>query len=161
MENGRRETARVVPLCMRLLATLEMRQIEKEGIGPSTRAFGARSGHSPCKGHGCHERAAQRRVEWCERGDSNPHVLANASPSSWCVCQFRHFRDEGRPAKAGLYLSKTRPANPASTCRRPGRLKPASTLAAAVAAAPPDCRLPGSTNPGRAGRGSRARSRRS
>jgi hypothetical protein len=32
---------------------------------------------------------------WCERGDSNPHVLANASPSSWCVCQFRHFREEG------------------------------------------------------------------
>ena len=32
---------------------------------------------------------------WCERGDSNPHVLANASPSSWCVCQFRHFRKEG------------------------------------------------------------------
>ena len=32
---------------------------------------------------------------WCERGDSNPHVLANASPSSWCVCQFRHFREVG------------------------------------------------------------------
>ena len=32
------------------------------------------------------------RVEWCERGDSNPHALASASPSSWCVCQFRHFR---------------------------------------------------------------------
>jgi hypothetical protein len=29
---------------------------------------------------------------WCERGDSNPHALASASPSSWCVCQFRHFR---------------------------------------------------------------------
>ena len=29
---------------------------------------------------------------WCGRGDSNPHVLASASPSSWCVCQFRHFR---------------------------------------------------------------------
>ena len=29
---------------------------------------------------------------WCERGDSNPHDLAIASPSSWCVCQFRHFR---------------------------------------------------------------------
>jgi hypothetical protein len=31
-------------------------------------------------------------VEWCGRGDSNPHALASASPSSWCVCQFRHFR---------------------------------------------------------------------
>ena len=33
---------------------------------------------------------------WCGRGDSNPHTLASASPSSWCVCQFRHFRNEGR-----------------------------------------------------------------
>src|SRR5262245_25036865 len=31
---------------------------------------------------------------WCGRGDSNPHALASASPSSWCVCQFRHFRKE-------------------------------------------------------------------
>ena len=31
---------------------------------------------------------------WCGRGDSNPHGLATASPSSWCVCQFRHFRVE-------------------------------------------------------------------
>jgi hypothetical protein len=30
---------------------------------------------------------------WCGRGDSNPHALASASPSSWCVCQFRHFRE--------------------------------------------------------------------
>jgi hypothetical protein len=29
---------------------------------------------------------------WCGRGDSNPHGIATASPSSWCVCQFRHFR---------------------------------------------------------------------
>ena len=29
------------------------------------------------------------------KGDSNPHDLAAASPSSWCVCQFRHFRSEG------------------------------------------------------------------
>ena len=29
---------------------------------------------------------------WCGRGDSNPHALASVSPSSWCVCQFRHFR---------------------------------------------------------------------
>src|SRR6185503_6053957 len=31
---------------------------------------------------------------WCGRGDSNPHGIATASPSSWCVCQFRHFREE-------------------------------------------------------------------
>ena len=30
------------------------------------------------------------------KGDSNPHGIATASPSSWCVCQFRHFREEGR-----------------------------------------------------------------
>src|SRR3954465_13192495 len=29
---------------------------------------------------------------WCGRKDSNLHALAGASPSSWCVCQFRHFR---------------------------------------------------------------------
>ena len=29
---------------------------------------------------------------WCGRGDSNPYDVATASPSSWCVCQFRHFR---------------------------------------------------------------------
>src|SRR5690606_1969558 len=42
--------------------------------------------------NGSPERAGRGRVEWCERGDSNPHDLAIASPSSWCVCQFRHFR---------------------------------------------------------------------
>ena len=31
----------------------------------------------------------------CGRGDSNPHALASVSPSSWCVCQFRHFRIKG------------------------------------------------------------------
>ena len=30
---------------------------------------------------------------WCGRKDSNLHGIATASPSSWCVCQFRHFRD--------------------------------------------------------------------
>ena len=29
---------------------------------------------------------------WCGRVDSNHHALASASPSSWCVCQFRHDR---------------------------------------------------------------------
>ena len=28
---------------------------------------------------------------WCRRGDLNPHALTGASPSSWCVCLFRHF----------------------------------------------------------------------
>ena len=40
----------------------------------------------------CHEGGVARRdkegnaeVEWCGRGDSNPHDIAIASPSSWCV----------------------------------------------------------------------------
>jgi hypothetical protein len=28
----------------------------------------------------------------CEREDLNLHGIAPASPSSWCVCQFRHAR---------------------------------------------------------------------
>src|SRR5213594_1404874 len=32
---------------------------------------------------------------WCGRGDSNLHGIATASPSSWCVCQFRHYRTVG------------------------------------------------------------------
>jgi hypothetical protein len=45
---------------------------------------------------------------WCGRGDSNPHDIAIASPSSWCVCQFRHFRDEDpRPPEGGSDLLRT------------------------------------------------------
>ena len=33
---------------------------------------------------------------WCGSGDLNPDAPKSASPSSWCVCQFRHFRAEGR-----------------------------------------------------------------
>src|SRR5260370_36692508 len=32
------------------------------------------------------------RNVWCGREDSNLHGIATASPSSWCVCQFRHYR---------------------------------------------------------------------
>src|SRR5208282_5000616 len=32
------------------------------------------------------------REVWCGRVDSNHHGIATASPSSWCVCQFRHDR---------------------------------------------------------------------
>ena len=47
---------------------------------------------------------------WCGRGDSNPHDIATASPSSWCVCQFRHFRkwpggEAGRKTKVAYYLA--------------------------------------------------------
>src|SRR5579871_4502409 len=40
------------------------------------------------------KRSQQRRLEkkWCGREDSNLHGIATASPSSWCVCQFRHCR---------------------------------------------------------------------
>jgi site-specific DNA recombinase len=33
-----------------------------------------------------------KNEEWCGRVDSNHHGIATASPSSWCVCQFRHDR---------------------------------------------------------------------
>ena len=33
----------------------------------------------------------------CRRGDLNPHVLADTSPSSWRVCQFRHSDVARRP----------------------------------------------------------------
>lgn len=37
------------------------------------------------------------RKIWCGRVDSNHHGIATASPSSWCVCQFRHDRNsEGK-----------------------------------------------------------------
>jgi hypothetical protein len=37
-------------------------------------------------------RFATRIEFWCGRVDSNHHGIATASPSSWCVCQFRHDR---------------------------------------------------------------------
>ena len=54
---------------------------------------------------------------WCGKGDSNPHDVATASPSSWCVCQFRHFRDnkevgvlEPAATVARNLLASSRPA---------------------------------------------------
>jgi hypothetical protein len=35
------------------------------------------------------------KKSWCGREDSNLHGIATASPSSWCVCQFRHYRTVG------------------------------------------------------------------
>ncbi len=32
-----------------------------------------------------------RSLTLCRRGDLNPHVPKDTSPSSWRVCQFRHF----------------------------------------------------------------------
>jgi hypothetical protein len=43
----------------------------------------------------CEVTAYQKR-RWCGRVDSNHHGIATASPSSWCVCQFRHDRTEVR-----------------------------------------------------------------
>jgi hypothetical protein len=37
----------------------------------------------------CHERGLDEnrgRVEWCGRGESNPHGIATASPSNWLIC---------------------------------------------------------------------------
>src|SRR6266478_5914881 len=33
-----------------------------------------------------------KQKSWCGGKDSNLHGIATASPSSWCVCQFRHHR---------------------------------------------------------------------
>lgn len=58
---------------------------------------------------------------WCGRGDSNPHALASASPSSWCVCQFRHFR-----ARVGAALSARPSAEPHVSRRASARSTPDS-----------------------------------
>jgi hypothetical protein len=63
---------------------------------------------------------------WCGRGDSNPHALAGASPSSWCVCQFRHFRKRLTRApwrlrtggQGGPRLLRDRRRRGRSRCRR-------------------------------------------
>src|SRR5579864_4725874 len=54
----------------------------------------------------------------CGRVDSNHHGIATASPSSWCVCQFRHDRPATktavfqRPAQTGTQkLRKNSPQN--------------------------------------------------
>jgi hypothetical protein len=71
----------------------------------------------------------EAEMSWCGRGDSNPHALASASPSSWCVCQFRHFRRQLRttgprgvpPSTAANRSSAvaTCRARPAAASRRP------------------------------------------
>ena len=38
------------------------------------------------------DRVEKCEKKWCGRVDSNHHGIATASPSSWCVCQFRHDR---------------------------------------------------------------------
>ena len=45
----------------------------------------------------------QIKKRWCGRVDSNHHGIATASPSSWCVCQFRHDRTEEKRS----YCSRT------------------------------------------------------
>src|SRR6185436_4302715 len=39
----------------------------------------------------------------CGGEDLNLHGIATASPSSWCVCQFRHFRVRGLSATASNF----------------------------------------------------------
>ena len=58
-------------------------------------------------------RAARRSrakiQDWCGREDSNLHGVAPASPSSWCVYQFRHCRTE--PRQPGGPAFALRPPN--------------------------------------------------
>ena len=65
-----------------------------------------------------------RTNTWCGRGDSNPHEIAPASPSSWCVCQFRHFRmrcarapHEWRPVRLASLKVYGRHPSRANACR--------------------------------------------
>ena len=72
---------------------------------------------------------------WCGRGDSNPHGIATASPSSWCVCQFRHFRKWWVPVWAHAKIGTARIPQPAGT----GRVE-TTAAAAASTARPARCR---------------------
>ena len=45
---------------------------------------------------------AQQAESNCGSGDLNPDGITTASPSSWCVCQFRHFRAALRTVHNGL-----------------------------------------------------------
>ena len=72
---------------------------------------------------------------WCGRKDSNLHGIATASPSSWCVCQFRHFRDKTWAALKGCATSVAVPAAAAA----PAESWPA---ASAGSASPPAQVLP-------------------
>ena len=47
------------------------------------------------------------RKSWCGGKDSNLHGIATASPSSWCVCQFRHHRKFARKRVAPRPLEET------------------------------------------------------
>src|SRR4051794_31009775 len=69
---------------------------------------------------------------WCGRGDSNPHDIAIASPSSWCVCQFRHFRDV-----RGRYSNSTWAAAAASSAAWPATAAAAPERPVPPAAVPP------------------------
>src|SRR5690606_37927874 len=60
---------------------------------------------------------------WCGRGDSNPHELAPASPSSWCVCQFRHFRVRWEAGRRDWHCATPWPAEPRNYSRSRGLLR--------------------------------------
>src|SRR5262245_44941570 len=55
---------------------------------PKSRVYTKLPHTEPC------DENTKRKVgkNWCGGKDSNLHGIATASPSSWCVCQFRHHR---------------------------------------------------------------------
>ena len=81
----------------------ERRLVRKGRWVPEAEAEGRRDVHlrasryggqpSPLQGWLANRSSLRARGSegWCE-GGLNPHALTSASPSSWCVCQFRHFR---------------------------------------------------------------------
>lgn len=57
----------------------------------------------------------------CGKQDLNLHGIATASPSSWCVCQFRHSRGNSEPfIRRVLSLLSLRRSLPASSGSAPG-----------------------------------------
>ena len=83
------------------LGVYELNGMPKRGVPWAESAIVPIDARCHKRNAACPERAARRRVEWCGRGDSNPYDIAIASPSSWCVCQFRHFRIRGNLESSG------------------------------------------------------------
>ena len=88
-------------------ATVERLSSRKGGLVSESRARRATAEHLSSRSAPT-EKAPESGafLSWCGRGDSNPHGIATASPSSWCVCQFRHFRVRGSSTAASLRAAR-------------------------------------------------------
>ena len=76
-------------------SSLELRAVSTKLLGAQARLpvlLKSKSPDAQASGALFASRFALRIESWCGRVDSNHHGIATASPSSWCVCQFRHDR---------------------------------------------------------------------